>query len=97
MLCLYYCGDGMEDNLARAKQVRIDFRPNDETFKRFIETYQDKTIYIRINDENIFKSADEMRKLQEISPDLRSREYPFHWMITERDIRIYPIFITCLL
>ena len=66
MLCLYYCGPDMKDNLKRAQQVRIDFRPNDETFKKFIETYQDKTIYIRINDENIFKSADEMRKLQEI-------------------------------
>ena len=97
MLCLYYCGPDMKDNLKRAQQVRIDFRPNDETFKEFIETYQDKTIYIRINDEEFFKSAEQMRKLQEISPDLRSREYPFRWMITERDIRIYPIFITCLL
>ena len=53
MLCLYYCGPDMKDNLKRTQQVRIDFRPNDETFKEFIETYQDKTIYIRINDENI--------------------------------------------
>lgn len=46
MLCIYYCEPGMR-NIDKAQQVKIDFRPQDDTLEEFIRRNQEKTIYIQ--------------------------------------------------
>ena len=65
MLCLYYCYPGME-HVDEAKQIKIDFRPDDPTLERFIAKSEDagKHIYIEIINPDLFKNEKHMRLLQ---------------------------------
>ena len=65
MLCLYYCHPGME-YVDEAKQIKIDFRPEDPTLEKFVAESEDagKHIYIEIINPDLFKNEKHMRLLQ---------------------------------
>ena len=48
-LCLYYCGPGMK-HIKDVEQIKIDFRPEDDTLEEFIKRNEQKTIYIQCDE-----------------------------------------------
>lgn len=45
-LCLYYCGPDMQ-HVNDVQQIKIDFKPQDDTLEEFIKRNEQKTIYIQ--------------------------------------------------
>ena len=73
MLCIKYCAPGME-YIDEASQIRIDYRPNDETLEKFIEIHPNQTIYIDIGTQKMFESAEMLKRFQAL------KQYP-NWVL----------------
>lgn len=61
MLCIYY--DNPDMDISKAKQVKIDYRPQDETLEQFIETNADKHIYLVVDREDLFQTKEHLNRL----------------------------------
>lgn len=64
MLCIYY--DNPDMDISKAKQVKIDYRPQDETLEQFIEINADKHIYLVVDREDLFQTKEHLNRLHEL-------------------------------
>ena len=63
--------------LDKADEIRIDYRPQDETLKEFLQIYKDKHIYITIKD-GLFDKTETLKSFKELKNDA---EVPNNWTI----------------
>lgn len=64
MLCMYYNNPNMD--ILKAQQVKIDFRPEDNTLEKFIEINADKYIYIVVDREDMFSNREHLERLRKL-------------------------------
>lgn len=65
MLCIYYCAPDMK-YIDEAPQIKIDYRPQDETLEEFIKIHADQTIYIDTDKIDLFSDGSYLRTLQSL-------------------------------
>jgi hypothetical protein len=53
-------------DISKAKQVKIDYRPQDDTLEHFIETNADKHIYLVVDREDLFQTKEHLNRLHEL-------------------------------
>ena len=73
MLCIKYCAPDMK-YIDEASQIRIDYRPKDETLEKFIEIHPNQIIYINIGELKLFEDGETLRRFQAL------RQYP-NWVL----------------
>ena len=64
MLCMYY--DNPDMDITKAQQIKIDYRPNDETLEQFIETNAGKHIYLVVDREDLFQTKEHLERLKNL-------------------------------
>lgn len=63
MLCIKYCAPDM-DYIKEAPQIRINYRASDQTLEKFLEVHPDQTIYIDIQEQELFKDLESLKRFQ---------------------------------
>jgi len=74
MICIKYDNPEME-NVNKAYQIKIDFRPQDKTFKEFLILNRDKKVYVEITQEDFFSNREYMLLLKELKEDAETGQW----------------------
>lgn len=87
MLCIKYVAPDME-YIDEAQQIKITYRPQDETLEKFIEVNSGKHIYVEIDPTkcDFFGDLKHMRRFQELKKfDNWTLQIPFQWLKNEKN------------
>ena len=74
MICIKYDNPKME-NVNKADQIKIEFRPQDKTLKQFLILNRDKKIYMEVVQDDFFNNKEYMQLLKELKEDAETGEW----------------------